>query len=178
MMYRSHSKFRRAVRSWLRSERVGEQRDAERHLRRAFRSLASPVPSADFVEATMLRLGVPYRARTVSQPGSVYKLLVSACLTAAGAALVMVPAALMPWVASLRPALLVQSWTSVLVALSQRLASGFAVWKVLTEIGETVAQALASPSALLALTVALAVSFATFRALSGLVSFERGTQNV
>lgn len=107
-----------------------------------------------------------------------YKLLVSACLTAAGAALVMVPAALMPWVASLSPALLVQSWTSVLVALSQRLASGFAVWKVLTEIGETVAEALASPSALLALTVALVVSLATFRALSGLVSFERGTQNV
>ena len=107
-----------------------------------------------------------------------YKLLVSACLAAAGVALVIVPAALMPAMATLRPALLVQGWTSVLVALSQRLASGFAVWKVLTEIGETVAQALASPSALLALTVALAVSFATFRALSGLVSFERGTQNV
>ena len=177
-MSSNHKKFRRAIRSWLRSERAGEQRDAERHLRSAFRSLASPAPSADFVETTMRRLGVPYRAREISRPGGLYKLLVSACLAAAGAALVVVPAALMPWVASLRPALLVQSWTSVLVALSQRLASGFAVWKVLTEIGETVAEALASPSTLLALTVALAVSFATFRALSGLVSFERGTQNV
>jgi hypothetical protein len=84
----------------------------------------------------------------------------------------------MPWIASLRPALVVQWWASVLVALSQRLATGFAVWKVLTEVGETVAAVLASPSALLVLTVALVVSFATFRALSGLMSFERGTQNV
>lgn len=177
-MYRNSRKFSQSVRAWLRSEGAGAQRGAEWHLRSAFTSLAPPAPSADFVEATMLRLGVPYRTKAVSTAGSAYKLLVSACLTAAGVALVTVPAALMPWIASLRPALVVQWWASVLVALSQRLATGFAVWKVLTEVGETVAAVLASPSALLVLTVALVVSFATFRALSGLMSFERGTQNV
>ena len=67
--------------------------------------------------------------------------------------------------------------TTVIVTFSQRVASGFAVWKVFTEIGETVAAVLASPSALAVLTVAMAVSFVTFRALTGLVPIERGTQN-
>jgi hypothetical protein len=125
----------------------------------------------------MKRLGIDYRAQ-VTAPSGLFKFMVSACLAAAGVALALVPSALMPWIGSLRPALVVQWWTSVLVGVSQRFASGFAVWKVLTEIGETVADAVTSPMMIAALTVALILSFATFRALSGLVSFERGAQNV
>ena len=175
-MYRSRHRFTRAIGSWLTSERDGADSSAEKHLRHAFTLLTPPAPSAEFVESTMRRLGVEYQA--AARPGSVYKVIVSACLTAAGVALILVPSAVMPWISSLRPALIVQSWTSVLVGLSQRLASGLAVWKVLAEVGETVALALASPIAITALTAAFAVSFATFRALTGLVSFERGAQNV
>lgn len=173
----SQHRFNRALRCWLRSEQDGSERAAERHLRQAFELLSPPTPGPLFVESTMRRLGVDYRA-TVSAPSGLFKLLVSACLTAAGVALTLAPGVLAPFIGALRPALVVQWWTSVLVALSQRFASGLAVWKVLTEIGETVALAVTSPLTMAALTGALVVSFATFRVLSGLVSFERGAQNV
>ena len=83
-------RLEREIRDWLRAEHDGEDRRAERALRRAFGRLGRRAPGAAFADRVLLRAGrlvpatVPWRWQWVRGA-------VAACLVGSGLALAAVP---------------------------------------------------------------------------------------
>ena len=177
-MHRMSRRFKMTFSAWIAAERRGDVDQAERSLRRLFSVLPTPAPGSDLVMATLEQLGVRVGRRVRTVPGRLFKLLVSACLAIAGAALLLAPSVVGPPLRAINPAWVVELWTSALIAVSQRLAGGMAVWRVMSDVGDMVAAALASPATMAALAIVLVMSLVTFRALMELVAFERRTGNV
>lgn len=175
-MPHENTRFYRRLARWLQAEHGGDEIRAEQSFQRVFRLLAVPAPGRDLVAETMLKLG--FEGRSLSTvPGGVFKTAVACALAAAGSAVVIAPSVVAPWLQTLKLSWIVNWWTATIIGASQRLANGLEVWRVLEKIGETLAMTLASPVSVAALSLAIVIIFATFRALTGLVSLERSVGN-
>jgi hypothetical protein len=175
-MGRHIRRLEKAVRYWLRSEERGSEREAEQAFLRVFELLPIPEPGTMWMERTLTRIGlVP---RPVNAASWAYKTAVGLSLALASLAMALVPSALTTIARTVSLASLVDWGAGLIVIVIQRLAQGVTIWGILARVGEGVAAAMASPTALASLLLALIVSFGAIRALSGLLALERRPRHV
>jgi len=173
-MNRADRRFRRAVASWLRLERLHRERGAERALAGVFAALPRVVPGADFAARVLERAGLR-RRRGNDLQGARTRGLVAACAALSALAVAFVPGLLMVLGTAVRPALVVRFVAAALAAGIQRLAESFTTWETLVRVSQAVGAALDSPWILTTLTLCALISLAAFRLLQGLMVSERSS---
>lgn len=167
-------KLHRTMAEWLRLERAGSERRAERALAGVFAALPRVAPEPGFARRVLELAGLRRRRGSDLQGVRARGLVaVSAALTAV--ALAFAPAVLAALGAAIRPVLLVRFAAGTLAAGIQRLAEGFTVWETLARISSAVGGALDSPVMMATLTLCALISLGAFRLLKGLMVSERSS---
>jgi hypothetical protein len=163
---------RQAIRSWIEAELSGLEERAERRLYEVFSMLPQPRPSVGFTASTLAALAPSGLLRERPERGG-FRLLVAASLALAALALAVVPPTIFP-VLQVFEATAVVGWVSSgVIAVAQRLGQAAVFWDLAGAVAAMVAETAQTPSSFAALALMLTLSFASLRALSGLVSAER-----
>ena len=169
-------RLHQTVGRWLREERRGAAAAADAALRRVFRALPAPAPSAGFVERVMVGAGLAPARPAPAALG--WRIVISASLVLAAGAAAAAPGLALRLLRSVSPGALIRLGAEGVVETCQRLAEGLAVWQTLTSIGETLSQVLTAPPILAALLAATLLSAGGFRLLHGLLAVDRRAEDV
>jgi hypothetical protein len=172
--------LKKAVLDWLRQEQVGSDQGAERALHQAMSKLpGTPIP-VGFAERVLVAAGITPEAerKGLQDPAWALRFTLAVSLMLSGLAALLVPGLLQPTLGLLQPARLVGVILGGLVAFFQRLGTGLAYWRDLTEAGAVVASVFSSPTFLGAVAVGVLVSLIAFRLLQGVIDSERSARYV
>ena len=159
-------RLQRAFDKWLDLEQRGQPPvEADEALRQVFLGLPQiPLP-VGFADRVLARLGLAAPA----PPSFALRVAVGLCLSLTGLSVVLLPGTLK----SVTDLLMAVSWievgTSALVGFVQRVAEGFAVWRVVSDVGEILATAFDTRIVLVALSLSVLLSAGAFRMLYGLM---------
>lgn len=175
-MARAKARLQMTVARWLAAESGADRRRAELALRQVFLRLPVPTPAPDFVDRVLWRLGLlPQPAPAAASFGFRWKAVLAVCWTLAALATTLMPQALGALWVGLRPGKLVDYSAGLVVMVSERLASGLAVWETLSGVVAVVVSRLSAPTLLAASLVAALISIAAFGVLHGLLSPQRSS---
>lgn len=172
-------RLKKAVRSWLDAESARDANRAEAALRAVFLRLPVYAPPSDFVDRVLLRLGIrseeltAHRGLTLQLKG-----VLGLCYVLAGLAVMWLPGFLGSLWSGLGPGKAIEVGAGVLVALTERLAEGIAVWGTLSGVARVVSTNVASPAVLSAVAAAALIGVIAFRLLHGLLVTEKDARYV
>ncbi len=169
-------RLHRAVRRWLRYERLGRDRRAEGALRTVFARLpAAPVP-AGLAARVLARAGVlaPLPVRRVAWS---LRAATAVCLLLGGVAVLLLPPTVVPLAGSLEIGSVLEGAATAVAGAGRRFAVGVTVWRAVSDAGILLAEALTSPAVLVTLATSLVLSTGLFRLLSGLMLTERNRRH-
>jgi hypothetical protein len=172
--------LKKAVQDWLEREQVGSDQESEQALRQVMSRLPeAPIP-VGFAERVLVSAGIaPEPGRTgLLDPAWALRFTLAISLLLSGLAAVLVPSLLQPTLGLLQPARMIGVILGGLVAFFQRLGSGLAYWRDVSEAGAVLSSVFSSPIFLGVMAVSVILSLVAFRLLQGLIDSERSARYV
>lgn len=174
------SGMERNIRRWLRAERQGRRRRAERRLGRVMRELPELAPAPGFTARVLAACGV-----TAAPPVPALRWLLRTgwaveglALLAVGIAVLLLPGLGRALPAGAATALAAAAGERLLLLLGHMLTAGARLWTGFVELGELVGQALRTPVGAGVVTALLVCGYTLLWSLDRLVATEGTAESI